>query len=110
MSQHMYAIAACLPEHARREAVARAYIPTSVGVPRTLSDSGCPLGICLYALGGKAPELRCPTPDRFADELISLGVGLLEEREALMRDARTFISDWDDGLIEDMAAALGVTP
>jgi hypothetical protein len=101
-----YTIAKYLPEEARRFATTQVYLPTGSNVeqfPKPRDPAGyCPLGNALLAMGRcQQPEDGCPNPTRVSD---LLGI----HRIAVHRAAFSFIADWDEGLIGDLADAFGL--
>lgn len=95
-----YAIAAYLTDEQKARACAETYTPTG-GVLRAPGCS-CPLGIALgYTTDPEPSAGQVASALRFTPRS--------EAWRAAYDAAAVFISDWDDGRIADLAAALGVT-
>lgn len=98
----MYKIAEYLTDEAKR-AAAKAEYTRLDGDYRRTDDWQCPLGVALETMGVPAPavESRWSTPgyDEVASAL---------DNPDIEDAAQEFIDDWDENVIDDLAAALGL--
>jgi hypothetical protein len=102
-TQAPYEIARYLSDEAKRAAVARSYAPTRERRPLDpyvsprCASGMCPMGVAMLTFAVRL----APTPSAHH---LAAALGDLSAWGA----AETFMNDWDQGRITDLAAALGV--
>lgn len=99
----MYDIAARFPLEARREAAKREYTSWD-GCARRDDEEHCPVGVIFHHMGIPSD----PAPE-YEDAATLLSSRTGDPREIVEEEMWSFVADWDEGVITDLAEALGVT-